>query len=98
MTGGAITRRDKLVHTVENWSQSEANLVRFLMVSEAQTNSLHHQAVKELGEGLSAVAWAEDGVIEAIEHAEKRFVIGGAVASGVAPESGADADFVSGFC
>ena len=32
-----------------------------------KVNSFHHQAVKELGEGLRAVAWAPDGVIEAIE-------------------------------
>jgi putative glutamine amidotransferase len=31
-------------------------------------NSIHHQAVAELGEGLSAVASAVDGTIEAIDH------------------------------
>ncbi|HEY1698630.1 MAG TPA: gamma-glutamyl-gamma-aminobutyrate hydrolase family protein [Trebonia sp.] len=29
----------------------------------------HHQAVNEVGDGLAAVAWAEDGIIEAIEGA-----------------------------
>ncbi len=66
--------RDKLVHTVKIEPQSK--LAEILKGSEAQTNSLHHQAVKEPGEGLTAVAWAEDDVIEAIEHTEKRFVIG----------------------
>lgn len=32
------------------------------------TNSSHHQAIAELGEGLEAVQWAEDGVIEGIVH------------------------------
>lgn len=66
--------RDKLVHTVR--IEPRSKLGEILMVSEAQTNSLHHQAVREPGEGLRAVAWAEDGVIEAIEHTEKRFAIG----------------------
>jgi putative glutamine amidotransferase len=30
-------------------------------------NSFHHQAVRRLGDGLRPVAWAEDGVIEAVE-------------------------------
>ena len=32
-------------------------------------NSAHHQGVDQLGQGLCAAAWAEDGVIEAIVHA-----------------------------
>jgi putative glutamine amidotransferase len=30
-------------------------------------NSRHHQAIRELAPGLRAVAWAEDGLIEAVE-------------------------------
>lgn len=30
-------------------------------------NSSHHQAVRDLGDGLTPVAWASDGVIEAVE-------------------------------
>lgn len=32
-----------------------------------RTNSSHHQAVCELGQGLRATGWADDGVIEALE-------------------------------
>lgn len=32
-----------------------------------EVNSFHHQAINKLGADLRAVAWAEDGVIEAIE-------------------------------
>jgi putative glutamine amidotransferase len=37
--------------------------------SPSSVNSRHHQAVKRLGDGLRAVAWAEDGVIEGAELA-----------------------------
>jgi putative glutamine amidotransferase len=35
-------------------------------------NSVHHQAVDGLGDGLRAVAWAPDGTVEAIEDASGR--------------------------
>lgn len=34
---------------------------------QIEVTSVHHQAVDRLGDGLRAVAWAEDGTIEAIE-------------------------------
>lgn len=40
------------------------------------TNSYHHQAVAEPGKGLTVVAKARDGVIEAVEAADSRPVIG----------------------
>lgn len=39
-------------------------------------NTLHHQAVKKLAEPLRSMATADDGVIEAAYHPEKRFVMG----------------------
>jgi putative glutamine amidotransferase len=39
-----------------------------------RVNSFHHQAVSRLGRGLRAVAWAADGMIEAVEGAG--FVLG----------------------
>ncbi|ASJ13128.1 gamma-glutamyl-gamma-aminobutyrate hydrolase family protein [Thermococcus thioreducens] len=40
-----------------------------------RVNSFHHQAVKRVGEGIKPVAYAVDGLIEAIEGAEG-FIIG----------------------
>ena len=36
----------------------------------------HHQALDRPGEGLTAVAWAEDGPVEAAELDGARFVVG----------------------
>jgi putative glutamine amidotransferase len=38
--------------------------------------SHHHQGLGRIGEGLREVAWAEDGVVEAVEDSEKPFVVG----------------------
>jgi putative glutamine amidotransferase len=42
-------------------------LERTLGARAATVNSRHHQAIRDLAPGLTAVAWAEDGVIEAAE-------------------------------
>jgi putative glutamine amidotransferase len=42
---------------------------------EARVNSFHHQAVDVLGNGLRAVGWASDGVVEAIESTDRAFTI-----------------------
>ena len=38
--------------------------------------SHHHQGLGRLGEGLREVAWAEDGIVEAVEDPAKPFVVG----------------------
>ena len=47
-----------------------------LGATELAVNSFHHQAIDALGEGLHAVGWAPDGVIEAIEAETDRLVMG----------------------
>jgi len=36
--------------------------------NELMVNSIHHQSVRDLAPGFVAVGWADDGVIEAVEH------------------------------
>lgn len=49
--------------------EPDSRLASVLGVERTEVNSTHHQAVRRLGEGLKAVAYSEDGVVEAIEHA-----------------------------
>lgn len=48
--------------------QAESRLGQILGVTDRSVNSIHHQAVDRLGEGLVAVAHAPDGTIEGIEY------------------------------
>jgi len=43
---------------------------------EIMVNTLHHQCLARLGEGLKVVAYAPDGVPEAVEHATARCTVG----------------------
>ena len=63
-----------LAHTLT--VKSGSKLAKILESEEIKTNSLHHQAIKQIGENLIAVAHSEDGVIEAIEMPGKQFVVG----------------------
>jgi putative glutamine amidotransferase len=52
-----------------------SRLARLIGV-EATWACHHHQAIETLGNGLTPVAWADDGTIEAAELDGARFVIG----------------------
>lgn len=66
-------RYDTMRHDVEISERSA--LAGILGAGKHEVNSVHHQAIKDLGKGLRAVAFAADGVIEAVE-AEEGFVLG----------------------
>jgi putative glutamine amidotransferase len=51
-------------------------LARLAGADAVEVNSFHHQAVEVTGKGLTAVATAPDGVVEAIEDSSGRFVVG----------------------
>ncbi|MFF5207761.1 gamma-glutamyl-gamma-aminobutyrate hydrolase family protein [Streptosporangium sp. NPDC000396] len=42
----------------------------------AEVTAPHHQAVKRLGSGLLAVAWADDQIVEGVELQGHRFAVG----------------------
>jgi putative glutamine amidotransferase len=45
-------------------------------LTRAHVNSIHHQGVKRLGEGLVVEAWSADGVVECIRAEDHPFVVG----------------------
>jgi putative glutamine amidotransferase len=53
-----------------------SRLARMLGETDLVVHSVHHQAVGRLGKGLRAVAWSPDGVVEAVESDNHRFVLG----------------------
>jgi putative glutamine amidotransferase len=68
--------RHEPTHAVKVMGEG-TRLGRVLGTPEVEVNSMHHQAIKRLGDGLREVAWAPDGVIEGVEMAgDARFVLG----------------------
>jgi putative glutamine amidotransferase len=47
--------------------QQSSALAALLGTTRIDVNSSHHQAIRTLGQGLFPVAWADDGVVEAVE-------------------------------
>ena len=54
----------------------DSKIRRVLGADTVAANSFHHQGIKTLGRGLTAVAWASDGLVEGIEARECSFMIG----------------------
>jgi putative glutamine amidotransferase len=82
LSSGAIEHRqvepgDRTTHVVQ--VAPDSGLAQTTGGGPVDVNSFHHQAIDRLGLGLRAVAWAQDGVIEAIEADEEQgghFVLG----------------------
>jgi putative glutamine amidotransferase len=53
-----------------------SRLAAALGTEEAWVNSYHHQAVDRLGDGVVPVAWADDGIVEALELEGDAWVLG----------------------
>lgn len=65
---------NRLSHSVQ--LERGSRLAKILGDLEVKVNSLHHQAIKEMGAGLHATARAPDGMIEGIESNDGAWVVG----------------------
>ena len=54
----------------------DSRLARVTGVTAAEVNSFHHQSAHRLGDGLRAVAWAPDGIVEGIESSGPELYLG----------------------
>jgi putative glutamine amidotransferase len=71
---GSPYTRDYLAHPVRVEPGSRLHAV--LGAREVHVNSMHHQGVKGLAPGLTASAFAPDGLIEGVELADGPFCLG----------------------
>jgi putative glutamine amidotransferase len=66
--------RDFLTHSIA--IEPASRLAAALHCTTAQVNSFHHQAVRDLPPGFSVAARSPEGLVEAIERPDRRFVLG----------------------
>lgn len=66
-------QRGYLAHTVNLVPDSK--VAQVMGTTEIAINTLHHQSVKQSGRGLRVVGTAPDGVVEALESPEHRYVL-----------------------
>ena len=65
-------RQYEVVHQVKTASGS---ILENWLGSEFWVNSYHHQAIRDVGAGLTVIATASDGVIEALLMSDRDFVL-----------------------
>jgi putative glutamine amidotransferase len=66
--------RNFLAHTID--IEPGSKLAHAAGATHIQVNTLHHQAIRDPGEGLRVVARSSDGLIEGVESTRNRFVVG----------------------
>ena len=70
----SLSSRQNLIHEISVMEGTK--LRRILGKDRLGVNSFQHQAVKDLGKGLIATAWSDDGVIEAMELPNGPYFLG----------------------
>lgn len=53
---------------LHNVKCEKGSILERLFGEEFEINSFHHQAAKDMGKGMRATAFSDDGIVEAIEH------------------------------
>lgn len=79
LSDGSVEHRqtqpsDEVTHAVDVAAGSLLSTI--VGNGQLQVNSFHHQAVDRLGRGLRAVAWAPDGIVEAVEDPARELLLG----------------------
>jgi putative glutamine amidotransferase len=67
------TPRSHIAHEIT--VEPSSKLAGILGGTRIEVNSIHHQSVKRIGEGMQVVAYAPDGIIEGTERPDKHFVV-----------------------
>ena len=72
-----LPRNKRYIPTHDVTVEKDSLLYKILGEEISGVNSYHHQALKDLGKGLIAVANTEDGLVEAVEHEDidNRFIL-----------------------
>jgi putative glutamine amidotransferase len=65
--------RNAMIHRVR--LDPASRLAQLIDETSVEVNSLHHQAVKDIAPPLTATGTSDDGVIEALESHDRRFLI-----------------------
>ncbi len=61
------------IHSININNKSSLNKI---FEDNIYVNSFHHQMIREVANGFRSIAWASDGVVEAIEKEEGSYVLG----------------------
>lgn len=70
-----ISNPNGLSHSIK--IEKNSHLHNIFQKDSIKVNTLHHQSIKDVGNGLKIVAWSEDGIVEAIENDDDdRFILG----------------------
>ncbi|GAA0862711.1 gamma-glutamyl-gamma-aminobutyrate hydrolase family protein [Paraclostridium tenue] len=54
----------------------ENSILKEIIKEKVLVNSYHHQSVKTLGNNLKVIAYSNDGIIEAVQKENEKFVLG----------------------